>query len=57
MTQTIKATSILLPLLLSCTQQQTLPARYMQNCDLFSETERLRLRFVRWLYESGRLVP
>jgi hypothetical protein len=31
--------------------------RYRQDRDLFSEAERARLRFVRWLYESGRLVP
>jgi hypothetical protein len=35
----------------------TLRQRYGQDHDLFSECERARLRFVRWLYQAGRLVP
>jgi hypothetical protein len=31
-------------------------SRYWQDHDLFSEVERARLCFVRWLYASGRLV-
>ena len=30
--------------------------RYRQDRDLLSERERGRLRFVRWLYQTGRLV-
>jgi hypothetical protein len=30
--------------------------RYGQGCDLFSAREMARLRFVRWLYHSGRLT-
>jgi hypothetical protein len=36
---------------------RTLRARYRQGLDLFSVQELARLRFVRWLYRSGRLVP
>lgn len=31
--------------------------RYQQDHDLFSATERAHLRFLRWLYQSGRLEP
>jgi hypothetical protein len=31
--------------------------RYQQDRDLFSNRELARLRFVRWLYQTGRLVP
>ena len=34
-----------------------LHTRYQQDCDLFSNRELTRLRFVRWLYQTGRLVP
>jgi hypothetical protein len=40
-------------------QQQvlrTLRARYAQHHDLFSQAELARLRFVRWLYRTGRLA-
>jgi hypothetical protein len=40
------------------TQQQALyrlRARYQQDRDLFSRQELARLRFVRWLYQAGRL--
>jgi hypothetical protein len=30
--------------------------RYQQDRDLFSAQERMRLRFVRWLYRVGRRV-
>ncbi len=30
--------------------------RYEQSRDLFSVREQERLRFIRWLYETGRLV-
>lgn len=36
---------------------RALRTRYRQDHDLFSESERARLRFLRWLYQSGRLVP
>jgi hypothetical protein len=44
----------------NCIQQRALRsmrARYGQDRDLFGDAERARLQFVRWLYESGRLVP
>lgn len=31
--------------------------RYAQDRDLFSERERERLRFLRWLYLTGRIAP
>jgi hypothetical protein len=34
-----------------------LHTRYQQDRDLFSNRERARLRFVRWLYQTSRLVP
>jgi hypothetical protein len=34
-----------------------LHTRYQQDRDLFSARERARLRFLRWLYRMGRLVP
>jgi hypothetical protein len=34
-----------------------LRARYEQDRDLLSERERACLRFLRWLYQTGRLVP
>jgi hypothetical protein len=36
---------------------RALRERYQQDRDLFSARERARLRFVRWLYHTGRLVP
>ena len=34
-----------------------LRARYQQDRDLLSEHERAHVRFLRWLYETGRLAP
>ena len=34
-----------------------LRARYLQDRDLFSDAERARLRFLRWLVHTARLVP
>ena len=34
-----------------------LRAQFRQDRDLFSEGELARLRFVRWLFQTGRLVP
>ena len=34
-----------------------LRARYQQDRDLLSERERAHVRFLRWLYETGRLAP
>ena len=34
-----------------------LRARYQQDRDLFSERERAHLHFLRWLYQTGRVVP
>jgi hypothetical protein len=34
-----------------------LRARYDQSRDLFSACELERLRFTKWLYETGRLEP
>jgi hypothetical protein len=34
---------------------RTLRLRYQQDCELFSTSERARLRFVRWLLQSGRI--
>jgi hypothetical protein len=36
---------------------RALRERYQQDCDLFYARELARLRFVRWLYRTGRLVP
>ena len=36
---------------------RALRERYQQDRDFFSARERARLRFVRWLYRKGRLVP
>jgi hypothetical protein len=36
---------------------RALRERYQQDRDLFSARSRARLRFVRWLYRTGRLVP
>jgi hypothetical protein len=36
---------------------RALRERYRQDRDLFNARERERLRFVRWLYRTGRLVP
>jgi hypothetical protein len=35
---------------------RTLRARYRAGRDLFDHTELARLRFVRWLYQAGRLA-
>jgi hypothetical protein len=34
-----------------------LRARYRQDRDLFTRQERARLAFVRWLSQTGRLLP
>ncbi|HEY8284681.1 MAG TPA: hypothetical protein VIJ28_09885 [Chloroflexota bacterium] len=34
-----------------------LRARYQQDRDLFTPREAARLRFIRWLVRSGRLIP
>jgi hypothetical protein len=34
-----------------------LRTRYQQTRDLFGAAELARLRFVRWLYRTGQLVP
>jgi hypothetical protein len=34
-----------------------LRSRYAQDADFFSERERAKLLFLRWLYKTGRLVP
>ena len=34
-----------------------LRARYAQDRDLFGSAELERLRFLRWLYHTGRLAP
>jgi hypothetical protein len=36
---------------------RVLRARYQQDRDLLSERERAYVRFLRWLYETGRLAP
>jgi hypothetical protein len=36
---------------------RVLRARYQQDRDLLSERERAHVRFLRWLYETGRLTP
>ena len=36
---------------------RTLRSRYQQDHDLFSAQELAHLRFVRWLYLTGRLAP
>ena len=33
-----------------------LRARHEHKCDCFSTRERARLRFLQWLYETGRLT-
>jgi hypothetical protein len=38
------------------TRLHDLRARYQVGQDLFSPSEWSRLRFVRWLYEQGRLM-
>ena len=35
---------------------RALRTRYRQDHDLFSESESAHLRFIRWLYQTGRLV-
>ena len=35
---------------------RTLRARFQQDHDLFSSPELARLRFLRWLYQTGRLA-
>jgi len=34
-----------------------LRTRYQQDPDLLSERERAHVRFLRWLYQTGRLEP
>jgi hypothetical protein len=36
---------------------RTLRARYKRDRDLISTAERARLEFIRWLYQTERLVP
>ena len=36
---------------------RALRTRYQQDPDLLSERERARVRFLRWLYQTGRLEP
>ena len=36
---------------------RTLRTRYRTERDQFSDAERAHLHFVRWLYQTGRLVP
>ena len=36
---------------------RTLRSRYQQDHDLFTAQELAHLRFIRWLYLSGRLAP
>ena len=36
---------------------RVLRVRYQQDRDLLSERERAHVRFLRWLYETGRLAP
>ena len=36
---------------------RALRERYRQGRDLFSDHEMARLRFLRWLYQGGRLAP
>jgi hypothetical protein len=36
---------------------RALRKRYQQDRDLFTAREQARLRFVHWLYRTGRLVP
>lgn len=36
---------------------RTLQHQYRQDCDLFGRHERAHLHFMRWLYQTGRLVP
>jgi hypothetical protein len=36
---------------------RALRERYRQERDLFSHHEMARLRFLRWLYQRGRLAP
>lgn len=38
-------------------QLEALRERYQQSGDTLSERELARLRFLRWLYLSGRLTP
>jgi hypothetical protein len=35
----------------------TLRERYQHDHDFFSARELARLRFLRWLYETGRVAP
>ena len=36
---------------------RVLRTRYQQDRDFLSERERARVRFLRWLYVTGRLAP
>jgi hypothetical protein len=42
-----------------CEQEalRRLRLRYQESRDLFNDRELARLRFVRWLHETGQLVP
>jgi hypothetical protein len=35
---------------------EQLRARYARECDEFTSEEKARLEFLRWLYQSGRMV-
>ncbi len=63
--QSTQLTEIDTPIHVSCynftlsewAELRALRERYEQSRDLFSAVEHERLRFMRWLYESGRLEP
>lgn len=53
------STSTTSPPIDTSAEQETLSRhrdRYQQGHDLFTGQELARLRFVRWLYETGRLL-
>jgi hypothetical protein len=57
---TTSAQVVVLPQTVHFTREQrvllnALQARYRQDPDLFSDRELSRLRFVRWLYQNGRI--
>lgn len=59
-TQTASTTTITPTPAFTLTERRllrALRARYQQDRDLFSDGERARLRFMRWLCRTGRLVP
>ncbi len=49
-----------IPVTFAATEREALDrlhSRYQQSGDTLSERELARLRFLRWLYRTGRLVP